>query len=171
MFRCRCHIFGKKITFFYCVFKEVPVATTKNLFLIFVCFAVNNPNSQNCFNKMENQFLPTSEIQANNKVLGIVWDRKSDYLVFSFENLIGSFNNTIPMKRNILSLIAKFYDTIGLIQPIIIKLKLLFQEVSITHADWDDPELSGQLKDKFDFIVKFAKLLTVVKGFQMFDCE
>ena len=148
--------FWQKDNFFHCVFKEVPVATTKNLFLIFVCFAVNNPNSQNCFNKMENQFLPTSEIQPNNKVLGIAWDRKGDYLVFSFENLIENFNNTIPMKRNILSLIAKFYDPIGLIQPIIIKLKLLFQEVSITHVDWD-PELSGQLKDKFDFIVKFAK--------------
>ena len=34
---------------------------------------------------MENQFWPTSEIQANDKVnvLGIVWDIKSDYLVFS----------------------------------------------------------------------------------------
>ena len=58
----------------------------------------NSPDLQNYFNKMENQFLPTSEIQANNKVkvLRIVWD--SDYLVFSFEKLIKSFNNTIPTK-------------------------------------------------------------------------
>ena len=85
---------------------------------------------------MENQFLPTSEIQANDKiqVLGIVWDTNSDYLVFSFENLIESFKNTIPTKRNTLSLIAKFYDPIGSIQPTIIILKLLFQEVCITHA-------------------------------------
>ena len=36
------------------------------------------------FNKMKNQFLPACEIQANDKVkvLGIVWDTKSDYLVF-----------------------------------------------------------------------------------------
>ena len=52
----------------------------------------NNPDLQNYFNKMENHFSPTSEIQANNKVkvLEIVWDTKSDHLVFSFENLIES---------------------------------------------------------------------------------
>ena len=94
---------------------------------------------QNYFNRKENQFSPASEIQTNDKVkvLGIVWDTKSDHLVFSFENLIESFNNLIPTKRNILSLIAKIYDRIGLIQPIIIKLKLLFQEVCVTHAGWD----------------------------------
>ena len=88
---------------------------------------------------MENQFSPTSKIQANDKVKvqGIVWDTMSDHLVFSFENLIESFNHIIPTKRKILILIAKFYDPTGLIQPIIIKLKLLFQEVCVTHADWD----------------------------------
>ena len=76
--------------------------------------------------------------------------------------MIESFNNIIPTKRNILSLMAKFYDPIGLIQPIITKLKLLFQEVCVTHADWD-MEISEQLKDKFDFIVKFVKTLTAAK--------
>ena len=44
----------------------------------------NKLDLQNYFNKLENQFSPTSEIQANDKVkvLGIVWDTKSDYLVF-----------------------------------------------------------------------------------------
>ena len=71
----------------------------------------NNPDLQNYLNKMENQFLPTSAVQASNKVkvLRIVWGTKSDYLVFSFEKLIKSFNNTIPTKRKILSLIAKLY--------------------------------------------------------------
>ena len=84
---------------------------------------------QNYFNRKENQFSPASEIQTNDKVkvLGIVWDAKNDHLVFSFENLVESFNKIISTKRNISSLIAKFYDPIGLIQPIIIKLKLLFQ--------------------------------------------
>ena len=124
----------------------------------------NNPDLQNYFNKMGNQFSPASEIQANVKVkvLVIVWDTKSDHLVFSFENLIESFNKIIPIKRKILSLIAKFYEPIGLIQPIICKLKLLLQGVFVTHADWDI-EISEQLKDKFDFIAKFIKTLTAVK--------
>ena len=32
----------------------------------------------------------------------------------------------------------------------------------VTHADWDI-DISEQLKDKFDFIVKFVKTLTTVK--------
>ena len=118
----------------------------------------NIPHLQNCFNNMENQFSPTSKIQANDKVkvLEIVWYAKSDHLLFSFENLIESFNKIIPTKRNILSLIAKFYDPIGLIQPIIIKLKLLFQGVCLTHVDWDI-EISEQLKDKFDLLLNLLK--------------
>ena len=100
---------------------------------------------------MENQFSPISEIQANDKVkvLVIVWDTKSDHLVFFFDNLIESLNHIIPTKRNNLSLIATFYDPISLIQPIIIKLELLFQEVCLTMQI----ETSEQLKVKFDFIV------------------
>ena len=118
----------------------------------------NIPHFQNYFNNMENQFSPTSEIQANDKVkvLEIVRDTKSDHLVFSFENLIESFNKIIPTKRNILSLIAIFYDPIGLIQPIIIKLKLLFQGVCVTHVDWDI-EISEQLKNKFDLLLNLLK--------------
>ena len=73
-----------------------------------------------------------------------------------------SFNNIIPTKRNILSLIAKFFNPISLIQPIIIKLKLLFLEVGVTNAYWDI-EISEKLKVKFDFTVKFVKTLTAVK--------
>ena len=76
--------------------------------------------------------------------------------------MIESFNNIIPTKRNILSLIAKFFDPIGLIQPIVIKLKLLFLEVCVTNAYWDI-EISEKLKVKFGFTVKFFKTLTAVK--------
>ena len=118
----------------------------------------NIPHLQNCFNNMENQFSPTSKIQANDKVKvqGTVWDTISDHLVFSFENLIESSNHIIPTKRNLLILIAKFYDPIGLIQPIIIKLKLLFQGVCVTHVYWDI-EISEQLKDKFDLLLNLLK--------------
>ena len=36
----------------------------------------------------------------------------------------------IPTKRNILKLIASAYDSIGFLQPIWIKLKMLFQNFS-----------------------------------------
>ena len=112
---------------------------------------------------MENQFWPTSEIQANDKVnvLGIVWDIKSDYLVFSLRICLKAL--TILFQQNATIWVSLlFYDPNGLIQPVIIKSKLLFQDVCVTHADWNS-KISGLLKDKFDFIVKFVKILTAVK--------
>ena len=68
-------------------------------------------------------------------MLGIEWDTINDYLIYSFEDLVESFKSLLPTKRSILSLIAKFYDPVGLIQPVITKLKLLFQDVCLTNVD------------------------------------
>ena len=86
-----------------------------------VCkWKTNNHYLQNYLNEMENQFSPGFGIQANNKVkvLGKAWNTKSGLLFFSFENLIESFNNTIPIKRNILSLpyLDKFWRRENLAQ-------------------------------------------------------
>ena len=86
---------------------------------------------QNYIDKTERNISPSSEIQNNDKtkVLGIEWDTINDYLIYFFEDVVGSFKSVLPSKRSILGLIAKFYDPVGLIQSVIIKLKLLFQEV------------------------------------------
>ena len=68
-------------------------------------------------------------------MLKIEWDTINDYLIYSFEDLVESFKSLLPTKRSILSLIAKFYDPVGLIQPVITKLKLLFQDVCLTNVD------------------------------------
>ena len=94
---------------------------------------------QNYIDKMEKSISPSSEIQNSDKtkVLGIEWDTSNDYLIYSFEDLVESFKSVVPTKRSILGLIAKFYDPVGLIQPVIIKLKLLIQELCLTNVDWD----------------------------------
>ena len=68
-------------------------------------------------------------------MLEIEWDTINDYLFYSFEDLVESFKSVLPTKRSILGLIAKFYDPVGLIQPVITKLKLLFQDVCLTNVD------------------------------------
>ena len=91
-------------------------------------------------------------------MLGIEWDTINDYLIYSFEDLVESFKSVLPTKRNILGLIAKFYDPVGLIQPVIIKLKLLFQEVCLTNVDWNS-KITGQLKENWRFIVRYVENL------------
>ena len=118
---------------------------------------------QNYIDKLERSISPSSEIQTNvkTKALGIEWDTINDYLIYSFEDLVESFKSVLLTKRSILSLIAKFYDPVGLIQPVTIKLKLLFQEFCLTNVDWDS-KITGQLKDNWGFIVKFIENLASI---------
>ena len=118
----------------------------------------NSLELQNYIDKMERSISPSSDIHSNykTKVLGIEWGTINEYLSYSFEDLVESFKSVLPTKRSILGLIAKFYDPVGLIQPVIIKLKLLFQEVCLTNVDWDS-KITGQLKENWRFIVKFVE--------------
>ena len=117
---------------------------------------------------------PSSEIQNNDKtkVLWIEWDTMNDYLIDSFEDLVESFKSVLPTKRSILGLITKFYHPVGLIQPVIIKLKLLFQEVYFTNVDWDS-KITEQLKENWRFIVKFVEKLAgiCINRYCFYDVE
>ena len=107
----------------------------------------NSLELQNYIDKMERSISPSSDIKKNDKtkVLGIEWDIINDYLIYSFEDLVESFKSVLPTKRSILGLIAKFYDLVGLIQPVINKLKLFFQEVCLTNVDWDSKIIKREL--------------------------
>ena len=109
---------------------------------------------------MEKSISPSSEIQNNDKtkVLRIEWDTINNYLLYSFEDLVESFKSVLPTKRSILGLIAKFYNPVSLIQPVITKLKSFFQEVCLKNVDWHS-KITGQLKENWRFIVKFVKNL------------
>ena len=57
-----------------------------------------------------------------------------------------------------MGLIAKFYNPVGLIQLVFIKLQLLLQKVCLTNVDWDS-KITGQLKENWQLIVKFVENL------------
>ena len=62
----------------------------------------------------------------NHKVLGLYWDHKKDIISLKTNEVFKEV--IIPTKRNILSVIASVYDPLGYLQPILIKLKILFQK-------------------------------------------
>ena len=107
----------------------------------------NSLELQNYIDKMQRSISPSSEIQNKDKtkMSGIKWNTINDYLIYSFEDLVESFKSVLPTKRSILGLIAQFYDPVGLIQPVSIKLKLLFLEVCLANVDLDS-KITGQLK-------------------------
>ena len=61
--------------------------------------------------------------------------------------------NVNQTKRNVLKAIASIYDPVGYIQPLVIKLKLMFQEICSLHIGWDD-YIGKELEKKWTVIVK-----------------
>ncbi|XP_058817006.1 uncharacterized protein LOC131680301 [Topomyia yanbarensis] len=70
------------------------------------------------------------------KALGISWEPEADYLRFHSQIRTSS---EPPTKRSILSDIAKLFDPLGLIAPVVVRAKILMQELWLLSCDWDDP--------------------------------
>ena len=68
------------------------------------------------------------------KVLGVRWNVDEDQLVFDMQKpLITAIVESLT-KRHIVSTVSKFYNPLGILSPIIIKMKLLLQEICLTRT-------------------------------------
>ena len=74
---------------------------------------------------------------TSHKVLGQVWDNKKDELKIEIGK-IGEKAKALPStKRSLLSVLASLFDPLGLISPVNVFAKILFQEVCKQKIDWD----------------------------------
>ncbi|XP_055605435.1 uncharacterized protein LOC129753627 [Uranotaenia lowii] len=71
------------------------------------------------------------------RVLGLKWDLRSDEFVFplKFSNLPTS---KVITKRQLLKFMMSIFDPLGVLGPITIHLKILFQDLWRLQIDWDD---------------------------------
>ncbi|XP_076549257.1 uncharacterized protein LOC117612080 [Osmia lignaria lignaria] len=69
------------------------------------------------------------------KTLGIIWDSANDSISYEVKTQIA---NSYVTKRFITSEIAKIYDPLGLIGPVIIVAKMLLQRIWTIKVDWDE---------------------------------
>ncbi|CAH2103260.1 unnamed protein product [Euphydryas editha] len=77
----------------------------------------------------------TIESDGMMKVLGIKWNRLTD----NFEYVVNLINTKEPItKRTILSEIARLYDPIGWISPVVITAKIFIQKLWKERLEWDD---------------------------------
>ena len=63
------------------------------------------------------------------RILRVVWDPGGDNLQFSVANIAEVAAATEPTKRNVVSIIGRFYDPLGLLAPVIICFESLFQKL------------------------------------------
>ena len=80
----------------------------------------------------------SKNVGGKTKVLGIPWDTERDRIEFDMRK-IGNTPTTIATKRGILSTLAAIFYPLGLISPIAVAAKVLFQELCLQKLNWDDP--------------------------------
>ncbi|CAB3980679.1 Hypothetical predicted protein [Paramuricea clavata] len=94
--------------------------------------------------------LPASDDKQ--KILGILWDSYEDNLIVDIKDVADLAQMVQATKRNVISVSSKIYDPMGLISPLTINFKLLFQELCLAKGDWDHP-LEGTLKCNWQKLV------------------
>ena len=86
----------------------------------------------------ENEKFGNQESESDErKVLGLSWDNKNDEFKFSFNNLIDLASELPVTKRSVLSVVARMYDPLGVISPVVIPVKVLFQQICRRKGHWD----------------------------------
>ena len=102
-----------------------------------------------------------SSIVGEHKVLGVTWNLESDQLIFDINNLAQLTLDLRPTKRNLVSLIGKFYDPLGFLSPVIIRFKVLLQKLCQCKTDWDKiiPE---ELKEEWKQLISGINVILSV---------
>ncbi|XP_025198008.1 uncharacterized protein LOC112596509 [Melanaphis sacchari] len=84
---------------------------------------------------------------SGSKVLGLQWSQRDDIFLYIVQP-----ERLISTKRGMLSLIARIFDPLGLLAPVIFFAKQLMQRVWQLGISWDDP-LPPEISDVWDRFV------------------
>ncbi|XP_076764826.1 uncharacterized protein LOC143431769 [Xylocopa sonorina] len=80
-------------------------------------------------------YVDGGEQEATIKTLGIYWNSQTDTINYSVSPV--SIGNQVS-KRSILSDIAKIFDPLGLLGPVVVKAKILLQQLWLLKLHWDE---------------------------------
>ena len=72
------------------------------------------------------------------KFFGLNWDTGADDFIFDFENISRTAEKLDITKRNNLRVAAMFFDPLGLISPLTLQPKLIFQELCRNKLEWEE---------------------------------
>ncbi|GBM91350.1 hypothetical protein AVEN_7002-1 [Araneus ventricosus] len=103
-------------------------------------------------NDQEHQFLSTTEPSV--KTLGITWKPTEDTFTFK----VSIIEKASCTKRDVLSVIARLYDPLGFIGPVITKAKMFLQKVWQLKVNWDG-ELPEPLAKQWTHFVGSLKFI------------
>ena len=93
------------------------------------------------------------------KVLGTSWNPIEDKLVFTFKSLTSYLAEEIVTKRVVLSSIAKIFDPLGILSPMFVAFKILFQDICKRDVDWDAP-LDGDVLERWKSLLQDVQTIS-----------
>lgn len=114
----------------------------------------------------EEMRLPDHDKLSQVRMLGVDWNFKNDELVFKFEfkkfsrELLNG--ETIPTKRQMLRFLMSIFDPLGILSPLVVKLKILYQELWRLDIGWDE-QVPGQIFEKWIIWLNEAKSIQQVR--------
>ncbi|GFV83705.1 integrase catalytic domain-containing protein [Trichonephila clavipes] len=73
------------------------------------------------------------------KTLGLLWKPHPDSFAFNISPMTSNCDNLIVTKKSVISTIARIFDPLGLIGPVITRAKILLQSLGQLKLDWNDP--------------------------------
>ncbi|GBN29372.1 hypothetical protein AVEN_57692-1, partial [Araneus ventricosus] len=91
------------------------------------------------------------------KTLGLRWNPKEDCFNFTITP-----SASVPTKRTVLADIAKLFDPLGFLGPVIVKAKIFLQKLWLQKVEWDQ-ELPHQEKVKWETLRDCLNDLTNVR--------
>ncbi|GFT55901.1 integrase catalytic domain-containing protein [Trichonephila clavipes] len=100
----------------------------------------------------------STDIDLSVKTLGISWKPFEDCFVFK----VSVSAKHIYIKREVLSVIAKLYDPLGFLGPVIAKAKVFLQQLWQCKLDWDDV-LPNSIANEWREFVTTLKCIEEVK--------
>lgn len=101
--------------------------------------------------------------ETETKVLGQIWDTISDELRFKFIETPLSDLKSTTTRRIFLKEAASIFDSLGLLCPVLLQTKLLFQKLWESTVNWDDP-----IPDEFhQQWIRFKEQLPLLSDFRL----
>ncbi|GBN00176.1 hypothetical protein AVEN_206044-1 [Araneus ventricosus] len=106
---------------------------------------LKNENSEISFNQKEDSTI---------KTLGMAWKSNEDQFIFK----VSVKEQTVYIKRDVLSTIAKLFDPLGLLGPVICKAKIFLQRLWLEKVNWDDPLPEQFASDWYRFVCNLKEI-------------
>ena len=114
------------------------------------------------FNRVMVGGLEERDSNTEQKVLGTNWNYVEDEFLFKFQTHVESARGLKPTKRNVLRVIAGLYDPMGLVSPIIVKMKILLQDICKANYHWD-ADLNSELKTRWQRLISELEQVNTIR--------